>query len=134
MGVKASLLLKREKRIDVGSSSSRDDEAAAAVVIVFRRLSPLDSDRINAVTKERGEGVTPSVMDGAEQILVPQIDSWNLEGEDGKPLPITAENICRFLPDEEVADLLRQITGRLGGEAARGEDENPTTTPSSISS
>jgi hypothetical protein len=121
MGVKASLLLRHEKEYPL---------PGGLVKIVYRRLSPLDSERINAARRERGEGAAPTVTEGAEQIVVPQVDSWNLDSDDGSPLPITAENVCRFLPDDVVADLMQQITGRLGGDAEKGEDENPTTAPS----
>jgi hypothetical protein len=121
MGVKASLLLQHEKTFAINGQE---------VTITYRRMSPLDQDRVREAARVRGEGVTPALLEATGEIVAPQILAWNLDGDDGTPLAITPENICRYLPDEELTDLFGLINGRLGGAAEAGEDPNPSTTPS----
>jgi hypothetical protein len=121
MGVKASLLLQHEKTWTINGQE---------VTITYRRVSLLDNDRIKAATKNLAEGESLPFLAATDVMVVPQIVGWNLEADDDAPLPVTAENLCRFVPDKQLTELYHLIHDRLGGEAEQGEDPNPSTTPS----
>lgn len=102
MGIKAKHLLDRTNTLTVAVSYEESGETKeGAITVKHRVLTPAISAKLTQ-TKPKPEGAKDGdkpkakTKDGLVIELLELLTEWDVEGEDGKPLPITEETLGRI--------------------------------------
>lgn len=125
--MKLSALVQKEREIQIRVGDAPED--VVNVTYAPGRLTLEIADEIQAIATSKGAGGEMYAMTG---LLEPIMVSWDLENEDGSPLPCDASGLKK-LPLEFMAILMEAITTDVKPNPPTAENSDDGSVPTELS-
>lgn len=107
MPIKLKDLKNKTATVDVYATLGKE-ELAGDLLVTYRLVDAPSSVQAEGYKLMRGDDVDALLEFGAEAVAT-QMVSWDLLGDDGKPMPITVEVLKNEVPNSLITDIARAI-------------------------